>query len=72
MGKMNPVVRRHKKRSDPCLVIENGGQALYPRRSSKKDAYRYSGYPGGLTKVSFAHVPEKKGKREIGPPCGAA
>ena len=50
---------------DLKVIIENASKVNLNASQLKKLYKRYSGYPGGLTEESMAHLIERKGYKDI-------
>lgn len=50
---------------DVRVIINNASQIALNDSQLEKEYKRYSGYPGGLTHESRAHMIERKGYRDI-------
>ena len=52
-GKHKPIFTPHVDTGDHVIVINAGKVVLTGNKAAQKFAYRHSGYPGGLKKVSY-------------------
>ena len=60
-GKHTPLFTPHMDMGDHVVVVNAKKVAIRGANKSQQMAYyRYSGYPGGLTKTTFAELIEKK------------
>lgn len=64
-GKHKPIFAPHIDTGDFVIVINAGKIVLTGNKREKKMAYRHSGYPGGLKKVSYAQLLDTKPERAI-------
>lgn len=64
-GKHKPTFANHVDTGDFVIIINADKVALTGQKLQKKMAYRHSGYPGGLTKVSYAELMEKNPVRAV-------
>lgn len=60
MGKAKPYFVRNLDCGDFVVVINAKDVKVTGKKELKKTYYRYSGYPGGLTKETFAKLKERK------------
>lgn len=58
-GKHKPTFAPHMDMGDYVIIINAEKVALTGHKLQKKNAYRHSGYPGGLTSTSYAELLEK-------------
>ena len=65
MGKNRTDFARNKIPAVEVEVVNAGSMNLEAKKLKAKSYPRYSGYPGGLTLETLAHVVEKKGAREV-------
>ena len=65
MGKNRTDFARNRIPAVEVEVENAGAMSLEAKKLKTKSYPRYSGYPGGLTLESMAHVVEKKGKKEV-------
>jgi len=64
-GKHKPTFAPHVDTGDFVIVINAGKVALTGNKRQTKVAYRHSGYPGGLTAVSYDDLLAKRPERAI-------
>ena len=64
-GKHKPTFAPHVDTGDFVVIINAGKVALTGNKRQTKVAYRHSGYPGGLTAVSYAELLEKNPVRAV-------
>ena len=64
-GKHKPTFANHVDTGDFVIVINAGKVALTGNKRYDKLAYRHSGYPGGLTAVTYAELLEKNPIRAV-------
>ncbi|GAA4907601.1 LSU ribosomal protein L13P [Stackebrandtia albiflava] len=64
-GKHKPIFAPHVDTGDFVIVINAGKVALTGNKRENKMAYRHSGYPGGLKKISYAQLLDTKPERAI-------
>jgi large subunit ribosomal protein L13 len=64
-GKHKPTFAPHVDTGDFVIVINAGKVALTGNKRQTKVAYRHSGYPGGLKKVSYEELLSKRPERAI-------
>lgn len=64
-GKHKPTFANHVDTGDFVIIINADKVALTGQKLQKKMAYRHSGYPGGLTAVSYAELMEKNPVRAV-------
>lgn len=64
-GKHKPTFANHLDTGDFVIIINADKVALTGQKLQKKMAYRHSGYPGGLTAVSYAELLEKNPVRAV-------
>lgn len=60
MGKSKPYFVRNLDCGDFVVVVNAKDVKVTGKKELKKTYYRYSGYPGGLTKEAFAKLKERK------------
>ena len=65
MGKNLPTYTRNEVSTNTVTVTNASKLSITEKRMLEKTYSRYSGYPGGLTKSTMAHVVAKKGYKEI-------
>src|ERR1041384_7742028 len=59
-GKHKPTFATHVDTGDFVIVVTAGKVALTGNKRQTKFAYRHSGYPGGLKKVSYDELLTKR------------
>ncbi|SJN40708.1 LSU ribosomal protein L13p (L13Ae) [Microbacterium esteraromaticum] len=64
-GKNKPTFAPHVDVGDFVVIVNADKVALTGQKLQKKMAYRHSGYPGGLTAVSYAELLEKNPVRAV-------
>jgi large subunit ribosomal protein L13 len=64
-GKHKPTFANHIDTGDFVIVVNADKVALTGQKLQKKMAYRHSGYPGGLTSVSYEELLEKNPVRAV-------
>ncbi|RLK47962.1 50S ribosomal protein L13 [Microbacterium telephonicum] len=64
-GKHKPTFANHMDAGDFVIVINAEKVALTGQKLAQKKAYRHSGYPGGLSSVTYAELLEKNPVRAI-------
>lgn len=64
-GKHKPTFAPHVDGGDFVIVINAEKVALSGSKREQKKAYRHSGYPGGLSAVSYGELLEKHPERVI-------
>ncbi|MGP6170781.1 50S ribosomal protein L13 [Microbacterium sp. A196] len=64
-GKHKPTFANHVDTGDFVVIINADKVALTGQKLQKKMAYRHSGYPGGLSKVSYEELLEKNPVRAV-------
>lgn len=64
-GKHKPTFAPHVDTGDFVVVINADKVALTGSKREQKKAYRHSGYPGGLTAVSYTQLLEKNPERAV-------
>ena len=65
MGKNRTDFSKNKIPSVEIEVVSAGAMKLDRKKLKDKHYARHSGYPGGLTLETMAHVIEKKGNKEV-------
>src|SRR5581483_2249342 len=55
-GKHKPIFAPHMDTGDHVIVVNAAGVRLTGGKEESKQAYRHSGYPGGLTKTSYGRL----------------
>jgi large subunit ribosomal protein L13 len=64
-GKHKPIFTPHVDTGDHVIVINAGKVVLTGNKAAQKFAYRHSGYPGGLKKVSYGTLIANKPERAV-------
>jgi large subunit ribosomal protein L13 len=64
-GKHKPVYAPHVDTGDFVIVVNAQKVALSGKKLEQKHAYRHSGYPGGLTAVSYGDLMARHPERVI-------
>jgi large subunit ribosomal protein L13 len=64
-GKHKPTFAPHVDTGDFVIVINAGKIALTGNKRQTKMAYRHSGYPGGLKRVSYGDLLTKRPDRAV-------
>ena len=64
-GKNKPTFTPHLDGGDFVIIINAEKVALTGSKAAQKKAYRHSGYPGGLSTVTYAELLEKNPTRAI-------
>jgi large subunit ribosomal protein L13 len=64
-GKHKPTFAPHVDTGDFVIVINAGKVALTGNKRETKFAYRHSGYPGGLKRVAYGDLLDKRPERAI-------
>lgn len=64
-GKHKPTFTNHLDSGDFVIIINAEKVALTGQKLEQKMAYRHSGYPGGLSKVSYGELMEKNPIRAV-------
>jgi large subunit ribosomal protein L13 len=64
-GKHKPIFAPHVDTGDFVIVVNAGKVSLSGDKLAKKQAYRHSGYPGGLRAVSYAELMEQHPERAV-------
>jgi large subunit ribosomal protein L13 len=64
-GKHKPVFAPHVDTGDFVIVINADKVALSGKKLEQKHAYRHSGYPGGLTAVSYGDLLARHPERAV-------
>ncbi len=64
-GKHKPTFANHVDMGDFVTIVNAEKVALTGQKLQKKMAYRHSGYPGGLTAVSYEELLEKNPVRAV-------
>ena len=64
-GKHKPVFAPHVDTGDFVIVINAGKVALTGNKRQTKMAYRHSGFPGGLKRISYEDLLTRRPERAI-------
>ncbi|MGM7671287.1 50S ribosomal protein L13 [Microbacterium sp. A93] len=64
-GKHKPTFAPHMDMGDFVIIINAEKVALTGAKLEKKRAYRHSGFPGGLSSMSYAELLEKNPVRAV-------
>ncbi|MEG3615893.1 MULTISPECIES: 50S ribosomal protein L13 [Isoptericola] len=64
-GKHKPTFAPHVDGGDFVVVINAEKVALSGNKHENKRAYRHSGYPGGLSSISYGELLEKNPERAV-------
>ena len=64
-GKHKPTYAPHMDTGDFVIIVNADKVALTGSKRDQKLAYRHSGYPGGLTAVSYVELLEKHPTRAV-------
>ncbi|MEZ3159203.1 50S ribosomal protein L13 [Microbacterium sp. BWT-B31] len=64
-GKHKPTFANHVDQGDFVIIVNADKVALTGQKLAQKKAYRHSGYPGGLTSVTYAELLEKNPVRAV-------
>src|SRR3954452_18731877 len=64
-GKHKPIYAPHVDTGDFVIIVNAGKVALTGAKRENKIAYRHSGYPGGLKKVPYTELLEKRPDRAV-------
>ena len=64
-GKHKPIFAPHVDTGDFVIIINADKVALSGNKLEQKQAYRHSGYPGGLRSVSYGDLMEKHPERAV-------
>ncbi len=64
-GKHKPTFAPHVDTGDFVIIINADKVALTGQKLQQKKAYRHSGYPGGLSSVTYAELLEKNPVRAV-------
>ncbi len=64
-GKHKPTFANHMDMGDFVIIVNADKVALTGQKAAQKLAYRHSGYPGGLTAVTYAELLEKNPVRAV-------
>ena len=64
-GKHKPIFAPHVDTGDFVIVVNASKVALSGNKLEQKNAYRHSGYPGGLTAVTYSDLMAKHPERAV-------
>jgi large subunit ribosomal protein L13 len=64
-GKHKPIFAPHVDTGDFVIIINADKIALSGNKLEQKQAYRHSGYPGGLRSVSYGELMDKHPERAV-------
>jgi large subunit ribosomal protein L13 len=64
-GKHKPVFAPHVDTGDFVIIVNAGKVALTGNKRQTKVAYRHSGYPGGLKKIGYDDLLDKRPERVV-------
>jgi large subunit ribosomal protein L13 len=64
-GKHKPVFAPHVDMGDFVVIVNAGKVALTGNKREQKVAYRHSGHPGGLRRIAFSELLEKRPERAV-------
>ena len=64
-GKHKPIYAPHVDTGDFVIVVNADKVALTANKRDQKIAYRHSGYPGGLKRVPYSELLDKRPARAI-------
>ncbi len=64
-GKHKPTFAPHVDTGDFVIIINAEKVALTGNKAAQKRAYRHSGFPGGLSSLSYAELLDKDPRRAI-------
>lgn len=64
-GKHKPTFSPHMDMGDYVVIVNADKVVLTGQKAEQKKAYRHSGYPGGLSAVSYTELLEKNPVRAI-------
>ena len=64
-GKHKPTFAAHMDNGDFVVIINAEKVALTGSKLQKKNAYRHSGYPGGMTATTYAELLEKSPEKAV-------
>ena len=64
-GKHKPIFAPHIDTGDFVIIVNASKIALTGNKLEQKNAYRHSGYPGGLRSLSYGELMEKHPERIV-------
>ncbi len=64
-GKHKPEFTPHLDSGDHVIVLNAGKVVLTGRKLEQKYYYRHSGYPGGLTKMDYATLMDRRPEKAV-------
>ncbi len=64
-GKHKPEFTPHLDTGDHVVILNAGQAVLTGRKLEQKFYYRHSGYPGGLKKIDYATMMDKKPEQAV-------
>jgi large subunit ribosomal protein L13 len=64
-GKHKPIFAPHVDTGDFVIIVNASKVALTGNKREQKVAYRHSGYPGGLKRVGYTELLEKRPEKAI-------
>jgi large subunit ribosomal protein L13 len=64
-GKHKPTFAPHVDTGDFVVIVNAGKVALTGNKREQKVAYRHSGFPGGLRRIPFSELLEKRPERAV-------
>jgi large subunit ribosomal protein L13 len=64
-GKHKPVFAPHVDTGDFVIVVNAAKVALTGNKREQKVAYRHSGYPGGLRRVAYRELMERRPEQAV-------
>ena len=64
-GKHKPIFAPHADTGDFVIIVNAGKVALTGNKREQKVAYRHSGHPGGLKRVGYTELLDKRPERAV-------
>jgi len=64
-GKHKPIYAPHVDTGDFVIIVNAAKVALTGQKREQKIAYRHSGYPGGLKRMPYTDLLEKRPERAV-------
>ena len=64
-GKHKPIYAPHVDTGDFVIIVNAAKVALTGQKREQKIAYRHSGYPGGLKRVPYTELLDKRPERAV-------